>query len=307
MAAISRLVLLAGLVAIGLSETTVHADANDEVPMTPHEVTTPDGVTLNVQEWGNPDGPAILFIHGVVQSHLNWQEQVGDAALRDDFRMITFDLRGHGMSDKPEGAAYYREGRRWADDVAAIIESLDLVDPVLVASSMGGRVVGDYVAHHGDGEIAGFVPVGAILMDDPTQWFGPALRLLEPMTSADMATAIEATARFVESFFESPPSEDDLRTMTGYAMMTPRHVRKAVQGREADYERHWRELAVPVLLAHGVEDQVIRLGMSEQAARLMPNARTSFMDGIGHLPFLEAPGRFNAELAEFVRHTQEQL
>lgn len=116
-----------------------------EQEYTHHAVTAPDGVTLSVQEWGNPDGAAILFVHGYAQSHLNWQEQVRDAALAEEFRMVTFDLRGHGTSDQPAGAAYYHESERWAGDVAAILDSLDLADPVIVASSMGGRVAGDYL------------------------------------------------------------------------------------------------------------------------------------------------------------------
>ncbi|AGA32809.1 chloroperoxidase [Thioalkalivibrio nitratireducens DSM 14787] len=236
---------------------------------------------------------------------MNWEQQVEDPELAKEFRMITFDLRGHGMSDKPEEAGYYRDSKRWAGDVAAIIENLDLVDPVLVASSMGGRVVGDYVAYYGEAGIGGLMFVGAILMDDAARWFGPATKHLVPMTSADLGTAIDATKHFIDSFFVNAPSEDEVRTLIAYNMMTPRHVRKALLGREADYERHWRELTVPVLLFHGVEDQVIELGMSESAAELIEHAQTSYIDGIGHLPFLEVPERFNTKLAEFVRKVGE--
>lgn len=280
--------------------------ADEGVPYTPHRITSSDGVTLSVQEWGNPEGPAILFIHGFSQTHLNWTKQVRDPVLADEFRMVTFDLRGHGMSDKPEGTAHYREGERWADDLAAIIESLDLSDPVLVASSMGGRVVGDYVAHHGDEAISGFKAVGALLMDDASQWFGPALRHMERMVSTDIATAIDGTKRFIEELFVIRPPEDRIRTMIGYNMMTPRHVRIALGGRATDHDGHWRELKVPVLLSHGREDRVIALGMSKSAAELMAHATTSFMEGIGHAPFVEAPDRFNAELAAFVRNARNK-
>lgn len=270
-----------------------------------YRITAPDGVTLSVQEWGNPDGPAVLFIHGFSQTHMNWSKQVEDPELTEEFRMISFDLRGHGMSDKPKDAAYYRDGERWAGDVAAIIDSLDLVDPVLVASSMGGRVVGDYVAHNGEAHIGGLVFVGAVIMDDARRWFGPGSQYLEPMGSAELDTAITATERFVQSFFATSPSEAQLRTMIAYNMMTPRHVRTALLGREADYERHWRELDRAVLLYHGVDDQVISLEMSVNAAELIDGAETAFMDDVGHLPFFEAPERFNAELAMFVRERQE--
>lgn len=272
-----------------------------------YEVTAPDGVTLSVQEWGNPDGPAILFVHGYAQSHMNWQEQVRDAELAKEFRMITFDLRGHGMSDKPRDAAYYQEGERWSGDVASILERLEVTDPVIVASSMGGRVVGDYVVHYGHETLGGVVGVGAILLDDATRWFGPATRHFKPMASADIPTAIAAIERFVDSFFVTAPPEDELRTMLAYNLMTAREFRVAIFGRDpTEHERHWRDLDVPVLLVHGMDDQVIDPGMSETAALVMEHAQTSFMDGIGHLPFLEAPEEFNAELAEFVRQAAER-
>ena len=66
----------------------------------PISVKTPDGLTISAQEWGNPNGPEILLIHGFGQSHLSWMRQV-DSDLAREFRIITYDLRGHGYSDKP--------------------------------------------------------------------------------------------------------------------------------------------------------------------------------------------------------------
>jgi non-heme chloroperoxidase len=57
--------------------------------------------TISAQDWGNPDGPEILFIHGFSQSHLSWIKQVTNSDLAKEFHMVTYDLRGHGNSDKP--------------------------------------------------------------------------------------------------------------------------------------------------------------------------------------------------------------
>ena len=62
---------------------------------------TPDGLTISAQVWGNPKGPEILFVHGFSQSHLSWIKQVTNSDLAKEFRMVTYDLRGHGNSDKP--------------------------------------------------------------------------------------------------------------------------------------------------------------------------------------------------------------
>jgi pimeloyl-ACP methyl ester carboxylesterase len=63
-------------------------------------VKTPDGLTISAQDWGNPNGPEILFIHGFSQSHLSWIKQVTDSGLAKEFHMVTYDLRGHGISKR---------------------------------------------------------------------------------------------------------------------------------------------------------------------------------------------------------------
>jgi non-heme chloroperoxidase len=60
-------------------------------------VKTPDGLTISAQDWGNPTGPEIVFIHGFSQSHLSWIKQVTNSDLAKEFHMVTYDLRGHGI------------------------------------------------------------------------------------------------------------------------------------------------------------------------------------------------------------------
>ena len=83
------------------------------------------GLRLHVREWGKSDGPPILLIHGWSQNHLCWVRQY-ESALADEFRLVAFDLRGHGMSEAPLEAEHYTDGALWADDVAAIIDQLRL-------------------------------------------------------------------------------------------------------------------------------------------------------------------------------------
>jgi pimeloyl-ACP methyl ester carboxylesterase len=127
------------------------------------KVQTPDGVSIAAQEWGNPDGPEILFIHGFSQSHLSWSRQFG-SELAKSFRLITYDLRGHGGSDKPLDAAFYRDHKRWADEVKAVMEAAKLKKPVLVGWSYGGRIIAEYLMEYGDKNIGGihFVDAGGV-------------------------------------------------------------------------------------------------------------------------------------------------
>src|SRR3954465_14715032 len=84
-------------------------------------VKTPDGLTISAQDWGNPNGPEIIFIHGFSQSHLSWIKQV-TSELPNEFHMVTYDLRGHGNSDKPFEAERYRDSKAWGDELQAVMD-----------------------------------------------------------------------------------------------------------------------------------------------------------------------------------------
>lgn len=71
-------------------------------PIAIREVEGGNGLRLNVREWGVPEGPPIVFVHGWSQSQLCWSRQT-EGALAKQFRIVTFDLRGHGMSEKADG------------------------------------------------------------------------------------------------------------------------------------------------------------------------------------------------------------
>src|SRR5690242_5835602 len=117
-----------------------------------HWVKTPDGLDISVREWGDPNGWPILFIHGLAQSHLCFLPQFA-SALANRHRLVAYDLRGHGESSKPTDPSFYNEGRRWADELAAVIEVANLRKPVLVGWSLGGRVVRQYLMHYGDRDL----------------------------------------------------------------------------------------------------------------------------------------------------------
>jgi non-heme chloroperoxidase len=169
--------------------------------------------------------PAMRFsIHGFSQASLSWQRQV-ESDLAKEFRMITYDLRGHGNSDKPLEPAKYQESKAWADEVQAVIERAKLKRPVLVGWSYGARVIGDYLAIHGAAGLAGLNYVGFVSKTDPS-FFGDVLLTGPPaMFSEDLASNIAATRSFLYNCFEKQPSQDDFETMLAFNMMVPPKVR----------------------------------------------------------------------------------
>jgi non-heme chloroperoxidase len=271
----------------------------DSVKYKPISVKTPDGLTISAQEWGNPAGPEILFIHGFSQSHLSWMRQV-DSDLAKEFRIVTYDLRGHGNSDKPLDAARYRDSKAWGDEVQAVIDAAGLKRPVVVGWSYAGRVISDYLATHGAGQLAGINFVDAPIKADPAL-IGENLKNLPLMASEDLVTSIAATRTFLHGCFSRQPGADDYETMLAFNMMVLPKVRAGLSGRPLDATETMSKLKLPVLVTHGAEDRNAKLGAGQYTASVIPGAKLSVYDGIGHSPFYEDAPRFNAELAAFVR------
>lgn len=298
----SALAMIACLV-LGL----VVATAQAQTPMRPaktFKVQTPDGVSIAAQEWGNPDGPEILFIHGFSQSHLSWSRQFG-RELAKTFRLITYDIRGHGSSDKPLDEVYYRDHKRWAGELKSVMEAAKVKKPVLVGWSYGGRIIAEYLMEYGDKNIAGIVFVGAFLKVD-NQTRGPATPAVLKMTSEDLTENIENTIAFLKFCTAKPVPANELQTMLAYNMMVPAQIRGYMLNRPELYEDALKKITVPVLVSHGLEDRVALITVARYTASVVSHAQSSLYDRVGHMPFWEDAPRFNRELAEFVTQSNQR-
>jgi pimeloyl-ACP methyl ester carboxylesterase len=279
--------------------------------MTVHTVRGAAGVELHVREWGNPTGIPILLIHGWSQNHLCWMKQQESGPL-DEFRIVAFDLRGHGMSDAPLDAGQYTDGDKWADDVAAIIEQLALGRPVLVGWSYGGFVILDFIRKHGQSGIAGINLVGApvLLGEKAMPFIGPGFLENAPAAcGADLPTSIAAMRRFIHALFAKPLADDDFEVVLAFNMVVPPSVRAFLIQRELDFTPVLERIEVPVLVTHGRSDRHVLPTMADRIRSHCRTAEISLYDGVGHAPFLEEPERFNRELAALARsaHARAQL
>jgi pimeloyl-ACP methyl ester carboxylesterase len=223
-----------------------------------------------------------------------------DSDLAKEFRIVTYDLRGHGNSDKPLDPARYRDSKAWGDEVQAVIDAAGLKRPVLVGWSYAGRVISDYLATHGAGQLAGINFVDAPIKVDPAL-IGENLKNLPLMASEDLATNIMATRNFLHGCFSRQPGADDYEAMLAFNMMVLPEVRAGLSGRPLDATEMMSKLKLPVLVTHGAEDRNSKLGAGQYTASVIPGARLSIYEGIGHSPFYEDAPRFNTELAAFVR------
>ena len=271
--------------------------------MNRREIRSGDGLILAGYESGNPEGPEILFIHGFSQCSLAWEMQFSSEALARAFRLIAFDIRGHGASEKPVDITRYANDAQFAGDVHCVMEAFKLKRPVLVAWSYAGRIVSDYVTVHGSRNIAGINYVNARTKTDAA-FNGPGTKLLSDMTSNDLTVNITATRAFVRACYEKQPSTDEFETVLAYNMLVPPDIRGAHLSRPASDGGILSKLDVPVLVTQGSEDKLVFKGLADFTAAVIPGARISMYEGIGHAPFAEAATRFNRELAKFVRMAQ---
>jgi pimeloyl-ACP methyl ester carboxylesterase len=272
-----------------------------------HEVHGGGGLRLHVREWGRADGPPIVFIHGLSQSHLCWARQY-ESALAEEFRLVAYDLRGHGMSQAPPEPEHYADGRLWADDLAAVIEQLRLDRPVLVGWSYGGFVICDYLRAHGQDRVAAIDFVaGGVTLGEATfgTLIGPGfLDNFGDLTADDLPANIRGVRGLVRAFPAKPLPPDDVETLLCTGMTVPAQIRANLGARQIDGDDVLRTLGVPLLVTQGRADTVVLPAMAEHVLATCPTAEPSWYDGVGHTPHLEQPERFNRELARLTRRVR---
>jgi pimeloyl-ACP methyl ester carboxylesterase len=263
-------------------------------------VKTPDGVDISVREWGDPRGQPIVFVHGLAQSHLAFLPQfASDLATRH--RLVGYDLRGHGESAKPFDPAFYRDGRRWADELDAVIEQSGLVKPILVGWSLGGRVLRQYLMHHGDARIGGLNFVATRPFEDPVV-IAPASRVNIEGRPDTLAKRIDAHVAFLRACFLRQPPEGEFAVALAYNAIVPQEIREAISGWSTGLDETRAALSkvtVPTLVSHGRNDALILPLAAEMTAGAIKGSRISWYDDCGHSPFYEHAERFNRELDEF--------
>ena len=278
-------------------------------PNATHRIAGHGGVPLAVAEYGDPAGRPILFVHGWSQSHLSFTRQFTAPELAG-FRLVGFDLRGHGASGKPEDPAAYEGSEPWGGDIAAVIAALGLDRPLLLGWSMGGKALCDYLALHGDAALSATAMIGT----GPTsgKFIPPearALRAADPavlakgMLSEVLEKNLAATADFLSACFHLPPAAEDFAAMLGFNMMCPPAIRGMTRQRHADYRPAARATVHPCLVVWGAQERIMPRPIFEECAAEFAHAEPHVFEGSGHAPFWEEPARFNALLADFAERT----
>jgi pimeloyl-ACP methyl ester carboxylesterase len=267
-----------------------------------HRVKTPDGVEIEAREWGDPHGPELLLITGVAQSYLSFARQYSDPAFRR-FRVVSYDPRGHGLSDKPVGNDWYRTGRRWSDEVTAIMDAVGFTRPVLAGWSLGGRIVRQYLVDYGDSRLAGIGLISCRPVEVP-EVVGRGNEVVKALDIEDEASQISVAAAFLRNCFKNPPEADDFAFMLAFNALCPWPIRRQIGGWLTDpavSTAALEAIRVPAYIAHGLDDVLVLPGASGISGQLIRHAEVSWYERCGHSVFFEATERFNREFSDFVR------
>jgi non-heme chloroperoxidase len=269
-----------------------------------------EGVTLSVQEWGNPNGTPILFAHAYGTSHLAWLPQI-QSELANEFRLITFDHRGHGESDKPLSPDSYNRRDLFADDIQAIVTHLNLNKFILVAWSMSGVLFGDYLTKYGDNKLLGLVLVAA------------ANKLGSEFFASQAGAAFgnpNTQGIFSENLFEQiggwnalnsylatdQMNQDTKDLILATSMLMPVVARGTIVMRDENYLPLYQKLNAPIFLVHAQTDQIVLASASDQLKAIRPDVReTRYLTG-GHAPHWEYSEQFNQELTAFLHQAINQ-
>jgi non-heme chloroperoxidase len=262
------------------------------------KVVTNDGVALNYVERG--EGRPLLIVPGWGMSVRWFQGQLED--LSDRMRVIAFDPRGQGDSDKVSRG---QRMARLARDIEDVILGLELEDVVLVGWSLGVSSVLAYIDVFGTDRLAKVVLVdgGTKLINDGDWDLGfvdlEGAAAWRSLVESDLDTAAR---QVVPQFFAQPPSDEDFDWMVQETVKCD----QAGLGRitwnvlNQDYRDVPEKLDVPTLVVAGSHDVVIPAANAPWMAERIPGARLVMFEHSSHCPFLEEREAFNGEVASFV-------
>ena len=269
--------------------------------MRSHMITGGGGVRLHLLETGNPKGRPIVFIHGFSQCSLAWSRQL-TSPLADTFRLVSMDLRGHGLSDKPRDA--YNDSRLWADDLHAILQTLGLDHPVLCGWSYAPLVILDYLRHYGEDDIRGVSFVGGVTKlgsDEAAAVLSAGfLGLIPGFFSTDAEESAHALESLGRMCFAGQLSDEERYLMLGYNLSVPPYVRQALLSRSIDNDDLLPGIRKPVLIAHGAADAVVSPDVISRQMSRIRNAQVRLLSNAGHGCFRDEAATFNRYMREFV-------
>ena len=271
-------------------------------------ITTKDGTEIYYKDWG--DGPVVTFSHGWPLNADAWDPQMLFLA-QNGFRTIAHDRRGHGRSTQSSAG---NEMNTYADDLAQLINALDLNDITMVGHSTGGGEVTHYLGRHGTARVVGAVLISAVppgLVKSADNPHGIPIEIFDGIRAGLLQDRGEFYRQFAVSFYgvnrpNQHVSQSVLDQFWNQCMQVGlKNTYECVKAfSETDFTEDLKKIDVPTLFLHGEDDQVVPLNISaKRSARLVRGAKEIYYPGAPHGITTTHQDRVNADLLEFLRTT----
>jgi 3-oxoadipate enol-lactonase len=257
-----------------------------------------DGIRIAYDRYGDgAPNHTVVFLHAFPLNRLMWAPQLED--LRGVWQVIAPDMRGHGASDVTGEAASME---RMADDVHALVESIDVGRVVLVGLSMGGYVALSFMRKYGD-TVRALVLADTRATADNEEARAARYTLIEEVAAKGAPVLAES---MLPKLLSQKSVEEKAELVVAVRRMiettSPSGIAGALAGmaERPDSTDVLAQIAVPTLVVVGAEDTVTPEADARAMADAIPGARLEVIEGAGHLSNLEQPAEFNKILREFL-------
>lgn len=305
--------LLAGSAALATGAFAMHAEAatprnphpNRSIPMASNTITTTDGTQIYYKDWG--EGPVVTFSHGWPLNADAWDGQMHFLA-RNGFRVIAHDRRGHGRSSQPSSG---NDMNGYADDLAQLIEALDLKHITMVGHSTGGGEVARYIGRHGTKRVARAVLIGAVppvMLKSAANPEGLPIEVFDGIRAGVAGDRSQFYKDLAIPFYGAnrpgaKVSQGLLDQFWLWGMQSgQKNAYECVKAfSETDFTEDLKTINVPTLFMHGEDDQIVPLHDSaKKAARLVKHAKEIYYPGAPHGLTATLQDRINVDLLAFL-------
>lgn len=295
---------------VGMGSTAAHSQSAPAgaaaVARSASMATMKDGTQIYYKDWGS--GKPVVFSHGWPLSSDAWEDQMMFLA-SNGYRCIAHDRRGHGRSSQPWDG---NNMDTYADDLATLVNLLDLKDATFVGHSTGGGEVARYIGRHGTSRVAKAVLVGAVtplMLKTAGNPDGVPMSVFDGIRTAVQTDRAQFFKDLTTPFFgfNRPGVKDsqgkrDTFWMLGMQCGLRGAYECIKQFSETDFTEDLKKMTIPTLILHGDDDQIVPIGTSGIAAsKILKNARLEVYKGGSHALPLMNKDKMNADLLGFLK------
>ena len=269
-------------------------------------ITTKDGTQIYYKDWGH--GPAITFSHGWPLSADAWDGQMLFLA-QNGFRVVAHDRRDHGRSTQ---SSFGNDMNGYADDLAAVIEALDLKDVTVVGHSTGGGEVARYIGRHGTKRVAKAVLIAAVpplMLKTAANPEGLPIEVFDGIRAGLIKNPSQFYKELATPFYGAnrPGAKVSQGTLDQFWLWSMQagllNAYESIKAfSETDQTEDLKKFDVPTLVLHGEDDQIVPVKDSaRKSARLIKGAKEIYYPGAPHGLTATHQDQVNADLLAFIR------